>query len=196
MLETSLICVIALAWAYSMTLFVMGRREDVLHGNFICSPAQPDHARPTSARVIARPLPNSKPVPISKPLAISEPLAAMRFAKALPSPSSKAAPPALPMVAMPAASLLRQTPSPSTMPAQDRLGGRSPDQTPIATPMTTASTPARPPRASVAERVRAMSLVIERATSPDPRPAAAQQPEILHSLLDIIKRDLVEAASK
>jgi hypothetical protein len=35
MFELSIFCVIALAIGYWATLFVMGRREDVLHGDFV-----------------------------------------------------------------------------------------------------------------------------------------------------------------
>ena len=35
MFETSILCVMAIAIAYSATLWLMGSREDVLHGEFI-----------------------------------------------------------------------------------------------------------------------------------------------------------------
>jgi hypothetical protein len=35
MLEISIFCVILFAMAYWATLFIMGRREDVLHGEFV-----------------------------------------------------------------------------------------------------------------------------------------------------------------
>ena len=42
MFEISILCVMAIAIAYSATLWFMGRREDVLHGEFI-------KAEPTAA---------------------------------------------------------------------------------------------------------------------------------------------------
>jgi hypothetical protein len=41
MLEISIFCVILLAISYWAVLWVMGRREDVLHGEFVKSDAQP-----------------------------------------------------------------------------------------------------------------------------------------------------------
>jgi len=60
MFEIGIFCVIALAMGYWTTLFLMGRREDVLHGHFVQdeqgpepvpapTPAQPPAARAGSA---------------------------------------------------------------------------------------------------------------------------------------------------
>ena len=50
MLEISIFCVILFAIAYWATLFIMGRRDDVLHGEFVEQQAEPtDAAMPTSA---------------------------------------------------------------------------------------------------------------------------------------------------
>jgi hypothetical protein len=56
MFELSIFCVIALAIGYWATLFVMGRRDDVLHGDFVEGKQRPDPtatqlptARPASA---------------------------------------------------------------------------------------------------------------------------------------------------
>jgi hypothetical protein len=44
MFELSIFCVIALAIGYWTALFVMGRREDVLHGDFVEGKEQPEPA--------------------------------------------------------------------------------------------------------------------------------------------------------
>jgi len=50
MLEISIFCVILFAIAYWATLFIMGRREDVLHGEFVeAEPELADAALPASA---------------------------------------------------------------------------------------------------------------------------------------------------
>jgi hypothetical protein len=55
MLEISIFCVILFAIAYWATLFIMGRREDVLHGEFV--EAEPELAADAA-------VPASAPVPI------------------------------------------------------------------------------------------------------------------------------------
>jgi hypothetical protein len=63
MLEISIFCVILFAIAYWATLFIMGRREDVLHGEFVeAEPELVDAAMPASA-----PLPIFPPKPVIKP---------------------------------------------------------------------------------------------------------------------------------
>jgi hypothetical protein len=57
MLEISIFCVILFAIAYWATLFIMGRREDVLHGEFV--EPQPELAETA--------LPASAPAPIFPP---------------------------------------------------------------------------------------------------------------------------------
>jgi hypothetical protein len=42
MFELSIFCVIALAIGYWATLFLMGRREDVLHGDFVEGKRRPE----------------------------------------------------------------------------------------------------------------------------------------------------------
>ena len=42
MFELSIFCVIALAIGYWATLFLMGRREDVLHGDFVEGKQRPE----------------------------------------------------------------------------------------------------------------------------------------------------------
>jgi hypothetical protein len=66
MFEISIFCVILLAVGYWMTLWTMGRREDVLHGQFV---EVERHAEPAPAS--AAPPQPAKP---SKPLANAEAL--------------------------------------------------------------------------------------------------------------------------
>jgi hypothetical protein len=54
MFELSIFCVIALAIGYWTTLFLMGRREDVLHGDFVEGKEQPE---PTAAQLPAMQVP-------------------------------------------------------------------------------------------------------------------------------------------
>jgi len=71
MLEISIFCVILFAIAYWATLFIMGRREDVLHGEFVeAEPASADAAMPASA-----PLPIFPPKPVIKPVTAPKPVA-------------------------------------------------------------------------------------------------------------------------
>ena len=63
MLEISIFCVILFAIAYWATLFIMGRREDVLHGEFVeAGPERADAAIPQAA-----PMPTFPPKPVIKP---------------------------------------------------------------------------------------------------------------------------------
>jgi hypothetical protein len=51
MFEISIFCVILLAISYWVVLFLMGRREDVLHGEFVNADASADEAvRPESVQ--------------------------------------------------------------------------------------------------------------------------------------------------
>jgi hypothetical protein len=63
MLEISIFCVILFAVAYWATLFIMGRREDVLHGEFV--EAEPELA--DAAMSASAPLPVFPPKPVIKP---------------------------------------------------------------------------------------------------------------------------------
>jgi hypothetical protein len=56
MIELSIFCVILIAVAYSATLWFMGRREDVLHGEFVQRSAQEPPPQPT-LQPPAQPLP-------------------------------------------------------------------------------------------------------------------------------------------
>jgi hypothetical protein len=75
MLEISIFCVILFAIAYWATLFIMGRREDVLHGEFVeAEPELADPAMPVSASLpVFPPKPVIKPVtaPKSQPAAVT-----------------------------------------------------------------------------------------------------------------------------
>jgi hypothetical protein len=69
MLEISIFCVILFAIAYWATLFIMGRREDVLHGEFVeAEPELVEAAMPASA-----PMPVFPPKPIIKRVSAPEP---------------------------------------------------------------------------------------------------------------------------
>ena len=69
MLEISIFCVILFAIAYWATLFIMGRRDDVLHGEFVeAEPELADAAVPASA-----PMPIFPPKPVIKPLTAPKP---------------------------------------------------------------------------------------------------------------------------
>ena len=64
MFELIIFCVIALAIGYWATLFVMGRREDVLHGDFVEGKEPPEPtatqlpaAQPPAMRTPAMPAP-------------------------------------------------------------------------------------------------------------------------------------------
>ncbi|PJG55461.1 hypothetical protein CVM73_10440 [Bradyrhizobium forestalis] len=46
MLEIGIFCVILLAAGYWATMFVMGRRDDVIHGKFVHTEDEGDFARP------------------------------------------------------------------------------------------------------------------------------------------------------
>ena len=99
MLEISIFCVILFAIAYWATLFIMGRREDVLHGEFVeAEPEQADAAVPASAfapifppkPVIfpRRPRPVIGPKPVPPKL---EPMAVESVAVTAPAPPPVAA---------------------------------------------------------------------------------------------------------
>ncbi|MCP3371278.1 hypothetical protein [Bradyrhizobium cajani] len=47
MLEIGIFCVILLAAGYWVAMFVMGRRDDVIHGNFVHTEDEGDLARPS-----------------------------------------------------------------------------------------------------------------------------------------------------
>ncbi|WP_407112686.1 hypothetical protein [Bradyrhizobium sp. LMG 9283] len=77
MLEIGIFCVILLAAGYWVAMFVMGRRDDVIHGNFVHTEDQGDFARPSMPtppppfpkRPVKAPQPASQPpVPDSKPV--------------------------------------------------------------------------------------------------------------------------------
>jgi hypothetical protein len=93
MLEISIFCVILFAIAYWATLFIMGRREDVLHGEFVEAEPEPaDAAVPVSA-----PMPVFPPKPVIKPkpgsVAMTAPQAeAAAVAAPVPSPVAASAP--------------------------------------------------------------------------------------------------------
>jgi hypothetical protein len=91
MLEISIFCVILFAIAYWATLFIMGRREDVLHGEFVeAGPERADAAIPQAA-----PMPVFPPKPVIKPKVVprqSSAPAAMTAPQPAPRPVAATAP--------------------------------------------------------------------------------------------------------
>jgi len=84
MFEISIFCVILLAISYWAVLWLMGRREDVLHGEFVEAGAQPEEPvrpvfpdRPDLPERAVRPVFPKKPIITEKPVqsAIAEPAA-------------------------------------------------------------------------------------------------------------------------
>ncbi len=69
MLEISIFCVILFAVAYWATLFIMGRREDVLHGEFV----EVDSEFADAAMPVSAPMPVFPPKPVIKPVMAPEP---------------------------------------------------------------------------------------------------------------------------
>ena|SRR5947209_812524 len=69
MLEISLFCVILVAAGYWTTMFVMGRRDDVIHGKFVhaddevgfTQPSMPAPTPPFPKRPVKAPLSNGQP---------------------------------------------------------------------------------------------------------------------------------------
>jgi hypothetical protein len=71
MFEISIFCVILLAISYWVVLFLMGRREDVLHGEFVKADAQPEEAvrsEPVRSVFPERPALPQRPVFPEKPV--------------------------------------------------------------------------------------------------------------------------------
>jgi hypothetical protein len=92
MFEISIFCVILLAISYWAVLWVMGRREDVLHGEFVDAGAQPEEpVRPVFPDRAALPERAARPIFPKKP-AIAEKLVQ-------PATAEPAAPTAIPQQA-------------------------------------------------------------------------------------------------
>ncbi|MBH5367146.1 hypothetical protein [Bradyrhizobium glycinis] len=76
MLEIGIFCVILLAAGYWATMFIMGRRDDVIHGKFVHSEDEGEFtpaARPAPPPFPKRPVKAAQtagqpPVPASKPV--------------------------------------------------------------------------------------------------------------------------------
>jgi len=82
MFEIGVFCVILFALAYWATLFIMGRREDVLHGEFV------------------EPEPQSASAPVGTPMSVPEPIFPPRPVIApKPAPAAITAPAPPPVVA-------------------------------------------------------------------------------------------------
>jgi hypothetical protein len=86
MLEISIMCGIALAGAYWLALFLMGRREDVLHGDFIKGAPSPKPGQTPAPRPpLPAPLPDLRrparaitPVPAKRAGQIGQPIPVSR----------------------------------------------------------------------------------------------------------------------
>ena len=76
MFEISIICVILLAISYWVVLFLMGRREDVLHGEFVKKADAPadEPARPVFPEPPAQIVFPKRPVIADKPVLAATPL--------------------------------------------------------------------------------------------------------------------------
>jgi hypothetical protein len=68
MLEIGIFCVILLAAGYWATMFVMGRRDDVIHGKFVHSE---DEAAFTQPAMPARPPFPKRPVKAAQPASVA-----------------------------------------------------------------------------------------------------------------------------
>jgi hypothetical protein len=109
MFEIGIFCVILFAIGYWATLFIMGRREDVLHGEFV------EGERELIAVPQAPPMPFPGVKPASRPTIVSDieaasPVVASEIAEQVapiietpaPKPVAVAAPSPRPLIAMPA----------------------------------------------------------------------------------------------
>ncbi len=86
MFEISIFCVIVFAMSYWAALFIMGRRDDVLHGEFV--EAEPEPVA-TASRVTF-PVPVAPPAPV--PVARQQPAPPPVTAAVSPSPLPKLPP--------------------------------------------------------------------------------------------------------
>jgi hypothetical protein len=66
MFEISVICIVVLAVGYWVTLWLMGRHEDVLHGDFIHTEPGTEAAAPSP---VSSPFPAKPPFPVKPPAA-------------------------------------------------------------------------------------------------------------------------------
>ena len=81
MLEIGIFCVILLAAGYWATMFVMGRRDDVIHGKFVHSE---DEGVFTQAPMPARPPFPKRPVKAAQPASVQPAKAQPEMAEARP----------------------------------------------------------------------------------------------------------------
>jgi len=120
MFEISVICIVVLAVGYWVTLWLMGRREDVLHGDFI-------HAEPGAEAPV--PPSFSPPFPVKPPFPVRTPAANPSEVKpsgveldakkpAAKQPAAKQPAAMMPAVVKPAAAkTLSASPAPSSLSA-------------------------------------------------------------------------------
>lgn len=173
MLEISILCVIALAMAYWTALYMMGRREDVLHGDFIRKAAPKAEAasaapqRPTLPPLVLpsqpvvldppKPVQLDPPAPVRSPLPVALPLVGKSaIAAATPLPQLVVPPTApLPVIAASAPAMATKTvPTKTVLSAPTPAIAQTPDPAPPALPVAiaAASVPKAPqtPRRQVA----------------------------------------------
>ena len=106
MFEIGIVCVIILAVAYWTVLWLMGRREDVLHGEFVEGKTEPDE--PVDA---IAPEQQARPIFMERP--------ALPERSSLPARSASAARPALPeRPVFPKRPTLPKRPAPNAAPEQ------------------------------------------------------------------------------
>ena len=74
MLEIGILVFLLLAFGYWATLWIMGRREDVLHGQFVEFEGEDELAPAMAAPAPLSPVPTRpKPAPAPKPVIAAEP---------------------------------------------------------------------------------------------------------------------------
>ena len=109
MFEIGIVCIIILAVAYWTVLWLMGRREDVLHGEFVEGKAEPgEPARAISPEHQARPIFLDRPA-----------LSARSTSPERPSFPARSASPARPV--FPKRPTLPERPAPAAAPEQPAL---------------------------------------------------------------------------
>jgi hypothetical protein len=95
MFEIGIFCVIVFAIGYWTTLFIMGRREDVLHGQFVEADAISDAAVVPVSPVPTRPREPLPIAPVASEVPAAEPIVVAPVVAEIP-PSPPASAPAMP----------------------------------------------------------------------------------------------------
>lgn len=203
MLELSILALIVLAGVYWTALWLMGRHEDVLYGDFVTSSG--------SAGLPPPPAPQPPPLLVApeiprRPRGAAHAAPRDAFARpAVPSKgeigaSSGVGSPALVELPRTAAQPLPSRPKPSSappisgvVPPAVRSGSKASPGLLIARAATKSQD--RPTSVTTPPMALPRPTSISRVTTSPPRPAAAQN-DVLASLLETIKRDLGNAVGK